>query len=67
MVDAKGRVAVHTGRKCIPYASHIAGNQFTCETNLMSNDIIWRAMEKNYTKNSGLLFPERLVATLEAA
>jgi uncharacterized Ntn-hydrolase superfamily protein len=67
MVDAKGRVAVHTGRKCIPYAGHIAGDQFTCEANLMSNDRIWRAMEKNYTKNSGLLFPERLVATLEAA
>ena len=34
MVDSTGRVAVHTGSKCIPYAGHIAGDQFTCEANL---------------------------------
>ena len=67
MVDSKGNVTVHTGKKCIPYAGHITGDQFSCEANLMSNDRIWGAMQKAYTKNSDLLFPERLIATLEAA
>src|SRR5208337_3031604 len=67
MVDSMGRVAVHTGRKCIPYAGHVIGDQFACEANLMSNDRIWGAMERSYNKNSDLQFPERLIATLEAA
>ncbi len=28
IVDNKGRVAVHTGKKCIPFAGHTTGDQF---------------------------------------
>ena len=30
MIDNQGRVAAHTGKKCIPEAGHFIGNGFTC-------------------------------------
>ncbi|MHB8565596.1 MAG: DUF1028 domain-containing protein [Nitrososphaerales archaeon] len=66
-VDSKGRVAAHTGNKCIPFAGHTLGDQFSCQANLMSNDTIWSAMDKAYRDSPDLTFPERLVLTLEAA
>jgi len=67
MVDSLGGVAVHTGTKCIPYAGDVEGEHFTCQANLMRNEKIWGAMQSSYQENSKLEFPERLVATLEAA
>jgi uncharacterized Ntn-hydrolase superfamily protein len=66
-VDSKGRVAVHTGSKCIRYAGHILGEEYSCQANLMSNDTIWGAMNKAYKENAGLSFAERLLSALEAA
>lgn len=66
-VDSKGRVSAHTGSKCIPYAGHVLGDEYSCQANLMSNDTIWGAMNKAYIENSNLSFPERLLSALEAA
>ena len=66
MVDAKGNVAAHTGKKCIPAAGHIEGEQFTCEANLMLNDKVWPAMAKAYRETKGDL-AERMLAALDAA
>ncbi|MDG6994493.1 MAG: DUF1028 domain-containing protein [Nitrososphaerota archaeon] len=67
MVDSKGVVATHTGNRCIDFAGHVAGEGYSCQANLMSNDTIWGAMEKTYLKSSELEFPERLLVALEAA
>lgn len=67
MVDSRGGVAAHTGLKCIPFAGHVEGNQFTCQANLMRNDTIWGAMEQAFRENSRLDLPERLISVLEAA
>ncbi len=67
MVDANGNIAVHTGSRCIDYAGHVSGEQFGCLANLMSNDTIWGAMERQYRHSENLELPERLVATLQAA
>jgi uncharacterized Ntn-hydrolase superfamily protein len=67
MVDAKGTVAAHTGGKCIDFAGHSTGEQFSCQANLMSNDTVWGAMERAYLQSSDIDFPERLLRTLEAA
>jgi uncharacterized Ntn-hydrolase superfamily protein len=72
-VDAKGGVAVHTGKKCISFAGHVKGEEFSCEANLMRNSTIWDAMAKDYRKTSKvskkkrLPFAERLISALEAA
>lgn len=66
MVDAKGRVAAHTGSKCIPAAGHETGDQFSVEANLMENDKVWPAMAKAYRDAKGDL-AERMLAALDAA
>ena len=66
MVDARGRVAAHTGRKCIPAAGHTEGEQFTVESNLMLNDKVWPAMADAYRKTKGDL-ADRMLAALDSA
>lgn len=66
MVDAKGKVAAHTGAKCIPAAGHETGDQFSAEANLMENDKVWPAMAKAYREAKGDL-AERMLAALDAA
>jgi uncharacterized Ntn-hydrolase superfamily protein len=66
MVDAKGRVAAHTGKNCIPEAGHYIGDGFTCQANLMLKNTVWDAMAKAFLETKGEL-ADRLVAALEAA
>lgn len=66
MIDAQGNVAAHTGKKCIPGAGHIVGEQFSVQANLMLNDKIWPAMAQAYRNTRGDL-AERLLAALDAA
>ena len=66
MVDAKGRVAAHTGAKCIPAAGQETGDQFSVEANLMENDKVWPAMGKAFREAKGDL-AERMLAALDSA
>ena len=65
MVDAQGRVAVHTGAKCIAGAGDTTGDGFTCQANLMKNDRVWGAMAHAFTAAKGDLV-DRLLAALVA-
>jgi uncharacterized Ntn-hydrolase superfamily protein len=66
MVDAQGRVAVHTGEHCIPAAGHRQGAGWSAQANLMLKDTVWDAMGKAFESTSGDL-AERLLAALAAA
>lgn len=66
IVDAAGRVATHTGARCIPAAGHRTGDGYSCQANLMEKDTVWEAMAHVYETTSGSL-AERLMAALEAA
>jgi len=65
-VDGQGRVAVHTGAKCIPGASHHEGVGYTTEANLMLTGEVPDAMAKAFEKATGPL-AERMLAALDAA
>ena len=65
-VDAKGRVAVHTGPKCIPGAGQHAGDGYTTEANLMLTNEVPDAMAKAFEAAKGPL-AERMLAALFAA
>jgi uncharacterized Ntn-hydrolase superfamily protein len=65
-VDTSGRVAAHTGAKCIEAAGHHAGEGFSVQANMMLNDEVVPAMAKAYESTEGDL-AERLMAALEAA
>ena len=67
MVDSKGRVAAHTGKKCLPHAGHVTGEGFSCEGNIMRNERVWGQMKKAFEKNRALPLAERMVSALEAA
>ncbi len=66
VVDSDGRVAVHTGEGCIPYAGGIVGDGFACQANMMAGATVPDAMAAAYRAHDGEL-PERLLAALDAA
>lgn len=66
MLDVKGNVAAHTGKKCIPAAGHIVGENFSVQANLMLNDKVWPAMNEAYRNTSGDLV-DKMLAALDAA
>ncbi len=66
MIDAQGRVAAHTGDKCVAAAGHIVGENFSVQANMMEKDTVWPAMAKAYREAKGDL-AERMLAALEAA
>src|SRR5436190_316118 len=68
MIDAKGKVAAHTGARCIAEAGMIVDeeNQFSVQANLMANGKIWPAMAKAYRSATGDL-ADRMLAALDAA
>lgn len=67
ILDAQGRVAAHTGSKCIKHAGHIEGNNFSVQANMMLSDRVWSSMAKAFETSEDLPLPERIVKTLEAA
>ena len=66
MVDAKGNVAVHTGKRCVEFAGHVTGEGYSVQANLMLNDRVPSAMARAFeSAKSGLA--DRMMAALEAA
>jgi uncharacterized Ntn-hydrolase superfamily protein len=66
VVDAAGRIGVHTGERCIAHAGHESGEGFSCQANMMGLDTVWRAMAAAYREGVGSL-TDRLMLALEAA
>jgi uncharacterized Ntn-hydrolase superfamily protein len=66
MVDADGRVAIHTGDRCIPEAGHLAGDGFGVQANMMASADVWPAAAEAFVAASGTL-ARRLLAALDAA
>ncbi len=67
IVDAKGNVAVHTGKNCIDYAGHIKGASFSVQSNMMLTGKVPAAMSAAFEKSKGKPLPERMLLALEAA
>ncbi len=65
IVDAKGRAAAFTGKKCLPWAGHIVGKGYAVQGNILAGEQVVRAMAKAFETTQGEL-AERLMAALEA-
>ncbi len=65
MMDAQGRVAAHTGARCIADAGHETGEGFSVQANMMACPDVWPAMARAYREAEGDL-AERMLAALEA-
>ena len=66
MIDIKGNVAAHTGSRCIKYAGHIIGENYSVQANMMANGTVPKAMAVAFEKTKGDL-ADRMMAALEAA
>ncbi len=66
LIDARERVAVHTGSRCIAWAGHQTGPGYSVQANMMWNDAVVPAMARAYEAAKGLRLAERLLAALEA-
>jgi uncharacterized Ntn-hydrolase superfamily protein len=66
MVDALGRVAAHTGERCIAEAGDVQGDGVSVQANMMLNSTVPDAMLAAYQGASGDL-AERMFLALEAA
>ncbi len=66
VIDARGRVAAHTGASCMACAGHVTGDQVSCQANIMANETVWGRMLEAFTTAAGPL-AGRLLAALDAA
>lgn len=66
VLDASGRVAVHTGDVCVPARGHVCGDGYSIQGNMLASDEVWKVMVPAFEKADGDL-AERLLLTLEAA
>lgn len=67
VIDAKGNVAAHTGTKCIKFASHITGTNFSVQSNMMLTNKVSEAMASAFRSAAGKPIAERVLAALDAA
>jgi uncharacterized Ntn-hydrolase superfamily protein len=66
IVDSRGNVATHTGRRCFPAAGSYQGDSFCTQANMMERPTVWGAMADTYRTTAGDL-AARLLAALDAA
>jgi uncharacterized Ntn-hydrolase superfamily protein len=67
VIDFSGNSAAHTGDRCIAYAGHRTGKNYSLQANMMLKDDVVESMEKAWLASKDLPFAERFLVTLEAA
>lgn len=65
IIDAAGRIAQHTGRECLEWAGHQAGERWAVQGNILASRAVLDAMREAFERTEGLL-AEKLMAALEA-
>jgi len=66
-LDSKGVVSAYTGKSCISSASHVIGDNYSVQANMMLNDDVVPAMSKAFMEYADLPLAERVVKVLQAA
>jgi uncharacterized Ntn-hydrolase superfamily protein len=66
IMDAKGRIASHTGRECISWCGHIEGDGFSIAGNMLAGASVLDETAEAYVANEKLPFARRLIAAMLA-
>ncbi len=66
VLDARGRVAAHTGRACIEWCGHVASEHYSVAGNMLAGPQVLRETAAAYEKSAALPFALRLLVALEA-
>ena len=66
LIDAKGRTAAHTGKACIGWCGHLAGEGFSVAGNMLAGEKVLLQTASVYKARKDLDFAERLIVALAA-
>ena len=66
VVDARGRIAAHTGTACIDWCGHVAGDEFSIAGNMLAGPQVLDATAAAFATGGTLSFAVRLIQALEA-
>jgi uncharacterized Ntn-hydrolase superfamily protein len=66
VIDARGGIAAHTGKSCIDWCGHLAGDDLSVAGNMLAAARVIADTAAAYTKNAALSFPRRLIAAMRA-
>src|SRR5262245_43305002 len=66
VIDSQGRIAAHTGKACIDWCGHLAGDNFSVAGNMLAGASVIEATAAAYQRNAALSFPRRLIAAMRA-
>ena len=66
IMDAAGRIAAHTGKDCVDWCGHLAGDHFSIAGNMLAGAAVLDETAKAYVANANLPFARRLLAAMRA-
>ncbi|QIG98495.1 MULTISPECIES: DUF1028 domain-containing protein [unclassified Bradyrhizobium] len=66
VMDSKGRIAAHSGKDCIDWFGHIAGDGFSIAGNMLAGPAVLDETARVYSANERLPFAERLITAMFA-
>lgn len=66
-LDVNGKVNAYTGAKCIEWAGHYVGENYSVQANMMLNDKVIPAMRFAFESNAHLPLAERVLEAMKAA
>jgi uncharacterized Ntn-hydrolase superfamily protein len=66
VIDAQGGTAAHTGKSCVDWCGHLAGDNFSVAGNMLVGAGVIKDTAAAYAKNTALSFPHRLIAAMRA-
>ncbi len=66
LIDRQGRIAQHTGRSCIGWCGHKAGEGYSVAGNMLAGAAVVEDTAAAYASAAALPFAERLIVALDA-
>src|SRR6202035_234959 len=66
IMDARGRIASHTGRDCVDWRGHIEGNGFSIAGHMLAGARVLDDTASAYTRGEKLPCARRLIAPMRA-
>ena len=66
VIDAQGATAAHTGKSCVDWCGHLAGDNFSVAGNMLAGPNVLKDTAAAYATNATLSFPRRLIAAMRA-
>jgi uncharacterized Ntn-hydrolase superfamily protein len=66
IMDAKGRIAAHTGSECVAWCGHVEADGFSIAGNMLAGASVLDETAKTYADSKNLPFAQRLIAAMRS-